>query len=58
MTLSCVGHIGWLQLVGSIKLLISFAKETYKRDYSAKETYNFIDPTDRSHPISDLASGT
>jgi len=22
-----------------------------KRQYSAKETYNFIDPTDRSHPI-------
>ena len=24
--------MGWLQLVGSIKLLVSFAKETYKRD--------------------------
>jgi len=23
----------------------------YKRRYSAKETYNFIDPTDRSYPI-------
>ena len=23
----------------------------YKRRYSAKEIYNFIDPTDRSHPI-------
>ena len=23
----------------------------YKRRYSAKETYNFMDPTDRSHPI-------
>ena len=22
-----------------------------KRRYSAKETYSFIDPTDRSHPI-------
>ena len=22
-----------------------------KRQYSAKETYNLIDPTDRSHPI-------
>jgi len=22
-----------------------------KRRYSAKESYNFIDPTDRSHPI-------
>ena len=25
-----------------------------KRRYSAKETYNLIDPTDRSHPISDF----
>jgi len=38
-------------LVGSIKLQVSFAKEPYKRDDSAKEAYNFIDPTDRSHPI-------
>jgi len=28
-------------------------KETYKREYSAKDTHHFIDPTDRSHPISD-----
>ena len=44
-------HMGWLQLVGSIKSQVSFAKETYKRDYSAKKTYNLIDPTDRSHRI-------
>jgi len=25
--------MGWLQLVGSIKLKVSFAKEPYKRDY-------------------------
>ena len=25
--------IGWLRLVGSIKLSVSFAKEPYKRDY-------------------------
>ena len=25
-------HMGWLQLVGSMKLYISFAKEPYKRD--------------------------
>ena len=24
---------------------VSFAKEPYKRQYSAKETYNLIDPT-------------
>jgi len=25
--------MGWLRLVGSFKLLVSFAKEPYKRDY-------------------------
>jgi len=25
--------MGWLQLVGSLKLEVSFAKEPYKRDY-------------------------
>jgi len=25
--------MGWLQLVGSIKLKVSFPKENYKRDY-------------------------
>jgi len=25
-------YMGWLRLVGSIKLLVSFAKEPYKRD--------------------------
>ena len=28
-----------------------FKRALSKRRYSAKETYNFIDPTDRSHPI-------
>jgi len=27
-----VSHMGWLQLLGSIKLCVSFAKEPYKRD--------------------------
>ena len=26
-------HIGWLRLVGSLQLQVSFAKEPYKRDY-------------------------
>ena len=43
--------MGWLSLVGSIKLLVSFAKEPCKRVYSAKEFYNYIDPTNCSHPI-------
>jgi len=32
--LECVkSHMGWLRLVGSLKLQVSFAKEPYKRDY-------------------------
>jgi len=34
---------------------VSFAKEPYKRDYSAKEIYKFKEPTNRSHAISDVA---
>ena len=51
--------MGWLRLVGSIKLKVSFAE--YSLFYSAfliKETifcksdlFNFMDPTNRSHPI-------
>jgi len=48
--------MGWLRLVGSLKLYVSFAKEPHKRDdilqrYSAKETCNSKEPTTRSHPI-------
>jgi len=32
----CSG-IGWLQLVGSLKLYVSFAKEPYKRDYTLQK---------------------
>jgi len=44
--------MGWLWLVGSIKLQVSFAKEPYKRDaiLQKRPIYNSIDPTDRSHP--------
>jgi len=36
------------------KIIGLFCKRAlYKRRYSAKETYNFIDPTDCSHPIAD-----
>jgi len=27
------GVMGWLRLVGALKLYVSFAKEPYKRDY-------------------------
>ena len=44
--------MGWLRLVGSLKLQVSFAKEPYKREIcSAKKTFNFKGPTNRSHPI-------
>jgi len=44
--------MGWLRLVGSLQLQVSFAKEPYKLDlYSAKETYELKEPTDRSHSI-------
>jgi len=44
--------MGWLQLVGSIKLQVSFAKETYKKDnilpkrqYSAKIQWHESSPS-------------
>ena len=42
----------WLRLVGSPKILVSFAKEPHKRDiFSAKETYIFKEPSIHSHLI-------
>jgi len=43
--------MGWLRSVGSIKLQVSFAE--YRLFYRAllQKTYNFIDPTNQSHPI-------
>jgi len=44
--------VGWLRLVGSLKLQVSFETESYKkRQYSAKETCNFKEPANRRHPI-------
>jgi len=51
------GRIVWLYYgVASVsmidKIIGLFSKRAlYKRLYSAKETYNFIGPTNRSHPI-------
>ena len=48
---------GMVRFAGSLKPQVSFAKEPYKRDYIANETYtfnetyNFKEPTDRSQPI-------
>jgi len=49
--------MGWLRVVVSLKWYVSFAKEPYKkRRYSAEKTYNFKEPTNRSHPMRALAS--
>ena len=39
--------------VSSIHKIIGLfcKRDLYKRRYSAEETYDYIDPTDRSHPI-------
>jgi len=37
-----------------LKIQVSFAKEPYKRDNASKETYDFKEPTNRSHPLSSL----
>ena len=47
-----VVYMGWLRLLGSLKLQVSFAENHFF--YMAllqKETYNFKEPTNRSHPI-------
>ena len=36
-----------------ITIVLYCKRDLQKRRYSAKETYNLIDPTDRSHPIDD-----
>ena len=39
----CVeSHMGWLQLVGSLKLQVSFAKEPYQRDYILQKRPIFL----------------
>jgi len=44
--------MGWLRLVGSLKLQVSFAEyHLFYRALFAKETYDFKEPTNRSHPI-------
>ena len=32
--------MGWLRLVGSLKLQVSFAKEPYKRDYTLQKRHD------------------
>jgi len=45
-------HIGWLRLAGSFKLWVSLAEyRLFLQGSFAKETYNFKESTDRSHPM-------
>ena len=47
--------MGWLRLVGSLQLRVSFAEyHLFHRALLQKETYNFKEPTSRSHPIGSL----
>jgi len=49
--------MGRLRSVGSIKLWVSFAEHhLLYRAFFAKETYNFKEPTNRSHPIVDFVA--
>jgi len=57
LAIACAGGytMGWLWLVGSFKLWVSFAKEPYKRDdIMQKRPIMFTKPTNRSHPILDV----
>jgi len=52
----CV-HMGWLRLLGSLKIIGLFCRiSSLLQGSFAKETYNFKEPTNRSHPI--VASNT
>jgi len=47
-----IHYMGWLRLVGSLKLNISFAEYKSRLQGSfATKTYNFNEPTTCSHPI-------
>ena len=57
MNASCRTHEGvcmlWLRLVGSFKVLVSLPLlGLFCGALLAKETYNFKEPTTRSHPMS------
>jgi len=60
LTLHTYMSVYGVALVSRIDTIIGLfcKRDLQKRRYSAKETYNFIDPTDRSHPISDMSSYT
>ena len=41
----------WLRLIGSLKLLVSFAKEPYKRDYNLQKRAGARRPPKLPHAI-------
>ena len=52
MATESILSMGWLRFSRIDKIIGLCCKRTlWKRLYSAKETCNFIDPTNRSHPI-------
>jgi len=52
-------HLLYTSISRLLKIIGLFCKRALKkRRYSAKETYNFVDPIDRSHPISHLQEST
>jgi len=47
-----IGYIYGVSLVSRIdKIIVSFAKEPYKRDDILQKRHNFKAPTNGSHPI-------
>jgi len=48
---SCLQGMGWLRLVGSLQLYVSFAKKPYKRDDILQKGRRIKEPANRSHPI-------
>jgi len=50
-------YMTWLTISRLLKIIGLFCKRALqKKWYSAKETYNFKEPTNRSHPIYDMTS--
>ena len=45
------GIMGWLRHIWNTIIGIFCKRALQKRRYSAKETYNLKEPTNRSHPI-------
>jgi len=50
--------MGWLRLAGSLKLCLFCKRALCKRRYSAKETCNLNEPTNRSPPPISLYAGS